>query len=83
MHDMYGYFPQIVKNGWLKTVSFDNLAISQLNIKRLMSEQEWKIFYMGDDGRDGELSSASMYVDAVFRSVRKILLQHRAFPYHQ
>ena len=65
MHDMYEYLPQIVENGWFKTVSFDNLAISQLDVKRLMSEEEWKIFYMGDDGRDGELSSASMYVDAV------------------
>lgn len=65
MHDMYEYLPQVIKNGWFKTVSFDNLAISQLNVKRLMSENEWKIFYMGDDGREGELSSASMYVDAV------------------
>lgn len=65
MHDMYEYLPQIITNGWFKTVSFDNLAISQLNVKRLMSEEEWKIFYMGDDGREGELSSASMYVDAV------------------
>lgn len=65
MHNMYEYLPQIVENGWFKTVSFDNLAIYQLDAKRLMSEKEWKIFYMGDDGRDGELSSASMYVDAV------------------
>lgn len=65
MHDMHEYLPQIIMNGWFKTVSFDNLAISQLDVKRLMSEKEWEIFYMGDDGRDGELSSASMYVDAV------------------
>ena len=65
MHDMYEYIPQVIKNDWFKTVSFDNLAISQLDVKRLMTEEEWKIFYMGDDGRDGELSSASMYVDAV------------------
>lgn len=65
MHDMYEYLPQIIKNGWFKTISFDNLAISQLDVKRLMSEEEWKIFYMGDDGREGKLSSASMYVDAV------------------
>lgn len=65
MHDMYEYLPQIIKNSWFKTISFDNLAISQLDVKRLMPEEEWKIFYMGDDGREGELSSASMYVDAV------------------
>lgn len=31
-------------------VSFDNLAINQLDVKRLMSEEEWNEFYMGDDG---------------------------------
>ena len=65
MHDMYECLPQIIGDGWFKTVSFDNLAISQLDVKRLMTEEEWGLFYMGDDGRDGELSSASMYVDAV------------------
>ena len=65
MKDMYEYLPNIIENAWFKTVSFDNLAISQLNVERLMSEKDWEVFYMGDDGRDGELSSASMYVDAV------------------
>lgn len=65
MKDMYEYLPNIIENAWFKTVSFDNLAISQLDVKRLMSEKDWEVFYMGDDGRDGELSSASMYVDAV------------------
>lgn len=31
-------------------VSFDNLAISQLDVKRLVSDEEWDEFYMGDDG---------------------------------
>lgn len=33
-----------------KVVSFDNLAIKQLDVKRLMSEEDWNEFYMGDDG---------------------------------
>lgn len=41
------------------TVSFDNLAISQLNIKDILSEDMWDKFYMGDDG------SHTMYVDTV------------------
>lgn len=65
MKDMYEYLPKIIENAWFKAVSFDNLAISQLDVKRLMPEEDWEVFYMGDDGRDGELSSASMYVDAV------------------
>lgn len=32
-------------------VSFDNLAIEQLNIKSILSEEQWESFYMGDDGR--------------------------------
>ena len=31
-------------------VSFDNLALKQLNVKRLMTKEEWEMFYMGDDG---------------------------------
>lgn len=31
-------------------VSFDNLAIEQLDVRRLLSEEEWNEFYMGDDG---------------------------------
>ena len=42
-----------------KCVSFDNLAIEQLDVKRLMSEDEWQTFYMGDDG------SFTFYIDMV------------------
>lgn len=42
-----------------KVVSFDNLAIKQLEVKRLMSESDWSNFYMGDDGK------YTMYIDMV------------------
>jgi hypothetical protein len=44
-----------------KVVSFDNLAIKQLddNLKSLLTEEEWEEFYMGDDGQH------TMYVDLV------------------
>lgn len=51
--------PAIVKEGWFKNLSFDNLAIKQLDVKRLMSEEEWETFYMGDDG------SFTFYIDMV------------------
>lgn len=35
---------------WFSTMSFDNLAIEQLEPSRLMTEDEYKQFYMGDDG---------------------------------
>lgn len=47
--------------GKFKVVSFDNLAIEQLNVKRLMSDKEWDEFYQGDDG------SSTYYIDMVER----------------
>ena len=41
------------------TVSFDNLAIEQLDVQRLLSKEEWDEFYMGDDG------SMTYYIDMV------------------
>lgn len=60
----------LVKQMWLKenlgsiidhfnVVSFDNLAIEQLEVQRLMSKEEWDEFYMGDDG------SMTYYIDMV------------------
>jgi hypothetical protein len=40
-------------------LSFDNLAVEQLNIRRLLTNEGWSKFYMGDDG------SFTMYIDAV------------------
>ena len=42
-----------------KVVSFDNLAIEQLNVRRILSDEKWGEVYMGDEG------TASMYVDLV------------------
>ena len=42
-----------------EVVSFDNLAIEQLNVKQLLSDNEWSEFYMGDDG------NYTFYIDMV------------------
>lgn len=39
--------------------SFDNLAIEQLNVRRLLTDEEWQEFYMGDD------SQFTFYIDLV------------------
>lgn len=59
--EMYDALPDIINDGWFKCVSFDNLAIKQLDPKRLMSEDEFSEFFMGSDGE------YTMYVDAVNR----------------
>lgn len=63
--ELYDALPTIVEYGWFDVVSFDNLAIKQLDPKRLMNHDEWERFYMGDDG------SFTMYVDAVNREFAK------------
>lgn len=55
--ELYEYLPEMLKH--FKVVSFDNLAIEQLDVKRLLSQEEWDSFYMGDDGK------YTMYIDLV------------------
>lgn len=45
----YMYLTQYFKLPGL-TISFDNLAISQLRLSRYFTEAAWERFYMGDDG---------------------------------
>ncbi len=42
-----------------KTVSFDNLALEQLEVKRFLSDAEWNEFFMGKDG------AYTYYIDMV------------------
>lgn len=57
MEELYRKLPEIVQQDGV--VSFDNLAIEQLNVKRLFTTEGWKRFYMGDD------FEYTMYIDAV------------------
>jgi len=42
-----------------KVISFDNLALEQLDVRRILTDGEWAEFYQGDEG------SLSMYIDLV------------------
>lgn len=46
-------------------ISFDNLAIEQLNVKDMLTKEAWEEFYMGDD------FVFSMYIDAVNQEFAK------------
>lgn len=72
--EFYDALPSIVDHEWFDVVSFDNLAIKQLNPKRLMNDEEWEQFYMGDDG------SFTMYVDAVNQEFAKSSTSTERFP---
>ena len=62
---LYNQLEKILKENWFKVVSFDNLAIKQLKPQRFVSEDYWNTCFMGDDGIDGQQTSASMYIDLV------------------
>ncbi|MBQ2718431.1 MAG: radical SAM protein [Clostridia bacterium] len=54
-------------------ISFDNLALSQLDIKRLLTDSEWDKMYMGDDGE------GSMYIDLVEQKFAKSSISTKRF----
>ena len=63
VHDNIAYwYRYLFKAAQLAHLSFDNLAIEQLNPKRLFAnDEDYSKFYMGNDGM------YSMYIDAVKR----------------
>lgn len=48
-----------------KVVSFDNLALEQLDVRRLLSDRQWEEFYQGEDG------TSTYYIDMVERKFAK------------
>lgn len=63
--------PIIVSENWFDVISFDNLALKQLNVNSILSKEDWDKFYMGDDGIDGDFNSATMYIDLVKKEFAK------------
>lgn len=56
-----------------KVVSFDNLAIEQLELQKQINPKVWEEFYMGDDGKH------TMYVDLVKQTFSKNSLSEKGF----
>ena len=56
---LYVNLPRIIDENMFKLISFDNLAIEQLDVKRILSKDKWDEFYMGDDG------DYTFYIDMV------------------
>ena len=63
MADMDKELPTALKH--FAVLSFDNKAVQQLRAKRLVSAEEWKEHFMGEDG------FYTMYIDAVERKFAK------------
>ena len=71
---LYNILPTVINDNWFDVVSFDNLAIKQLNPKRLMSDEQWNQFYLGDDGK------FSMYIDLVNQEFAKSSVSIERYP---
>jgi len=59
MQDWKESLPYMIPGEYLYTLSFDNLALEQLDVQSLVSPEVWQESFMGPDGR------FTMYLDAV------------------
>ena len=57
-----------------KVVSFDNLAVEQLKLKDKLTEEQWKMFYGGDDG------THTFYIDGVNKQFAKSSTSEERYP---
>ena len=55
----------VMNEDWFKVVCFDNLALEQLDVKSIVSEEEWEHLYAGDDG------TCTFYIDMVSQTFGK------------
>ena len=60
--------------GKFKVISFDNLAIEQLAVKDVLTDEQWKEFYQGNDG------THTMYVDLVKKQFAKTSTSTERYP---
>lgn len=59
---------------WFESVSFDNLAIEQLNAKRIVDDDKWEEIYMGNDGQ------YTFYIDLVKKEYAVNSVAKNRFP---
>lgn len=55
----------MINDNWFNVISFDNLALEQLNVRRLLNDDEWNEFYAGDEG------SHTFFIDLVEKKFAK------------
>lgn len=65
---------QMIRENWFSVLSFDNLAIEQLGVKDLLSEEDWNTFYQGEEG------SFTYFVDLVNNRFAKSSSKEETIP---
>lgn len=69
---LYELLPEMMPH--FKVISFDNLAINQLEVRRMFSDKAWERFYMGDDG------NYTMYIDLVKQEFARCSVADKRYP---
>lgn len=71
---LYDVLPTLANH--FDVISFDGLALEQLDVKRLLTKEKWDYLYQGDEG------SSSMYIDLVEKKfgVNSMALDDKMYP---
>ena len=72
--ELKSLLPIMINEEWFDVLSFDNLAIEQLDVKSLLPSDEWDSFYMGDDG------DYTFYIDMVKGEYGRNSISSERFP---
>ena len=72
--ELKSLLPTMINEEWFDVLSFDNLAIEQLDVKSLLPPDEWDSFYMGDDG------DYTFYIDMVKGEYGRNSISSERFP---
>lgn len=65
---------RMIAQDWFSNISFDNLALKQLDVRSLLTDKEWNEFYMGADG------VSTMYVDMVKEQFARCSTAYKRYP---
>lgn len=65
IYNMTSLLKTMINDNWFNVISFDNLALEQLDIRSLLNDDEWNEFYAGDEG------SHTFFVDLVEKKFAK------------
>lgn len=63
--NMTSLLKTMINDNWFNVISFDNLALEQLDVRSLLNDDEWNEFYAGEEG------SHTFFVDLVEKKFAK------------
>lgn len=74
LHGLRARLQKMIDQKEFSNISFDNLALKQLDVRSLLTEEQWNQFYMGNDG------VSTMYVDMVQEQFARCSTSYKRYP---